>query len=213
MSNIRPSASYSLKMDSQIAAPPVSDLARFQMLKAVKTQFYIHKSFDIQSDMEFLPTIPNEYDHHQYHHINQHYNNPIASHIIPKSNISSPIMSPSMQYSMVDYGNTSASSPQVHNDQQLYTPKTRNMYMNASSPRRTVASNINLRKRVASMTPPAVHQQIHQQLPIPPQPQPQQQPQQQQQQQPQQQHFGGGIHMVDPNQLKQQRGAFNGRNW
>ena len=39
-----------------------SDLQRLQLLRAIKTQFYIHKSFDFQSDMEFLPAITNEFD-------------------------------------------------------------------------------------------------------------------------------------------------------
>lgn len=35
-----------------------SDISRIQLLKAIKNKFYIHKSFDFQSDLEFLPSLP-----------------------------------------------------------------------------------------------------------------------------------------------------------
>lgn len=35
-----------------------NELTKAQMLSILNNKFYIHKSFDIQSDMEFLPYIP-----------------------------------------------------------------------------------------------------------------------------------------------------------
>lgn len=45
-----------------IAAPGMGmlahDLSRMQMYKAIKSTFCIHKSFDIQLDLEFMPSFP-----------------------------------------------------------------------------------------------------------------------------------------------------------
>lgn len=48
--------SYYSRSDVNTYVQP--ELSKAQMLSIVNNKFYIHKSFDIQSDMEFLPYIP-----------------------------------------------------------------------------------------------------------------------------------------------------------
>lgn len=47
-----------------IAAPGMGmlapDISRMQMYKAIKSNFCIHKSFDIQLDLEFMPSFPSD---------------------------------------------------------------------------------------------------------------------------------------------------------
>lgn len=37
----------------------MNEVTKAQVMTIISNKFYIHKSFDIQSDMEFLPNIPN----------------------------------------------------------------------------------------------------------------------------------------------------------
>lgn len=142
------------------------DLARFQMLKAIKTQFYIHKSFDIQSDKEFLPSMPNEYDHIQHNPYGQA--TPSLYHI-PRKQASSAVMisSPntipaSMQYSRsVDFsnGSPSPSTSSLQINELLKTPKNRALFTNQSSPKnRNPNGGIALRKRISSGPQQPQHQ-------------------------------------------------------
>lgn len=134
---------YSRTSASAVSHASSVELARIQMLKAVKTQFYIHKSFDIQSDMEFLPAIPTEYEHMS-----------IRKPMAQVQSMPSPVMSPSIQYS----GRPDAyHSPAAQLNELLKTPKSRPTYMNQQSPKqRTPTSsagvNMNFRKRVVSNT-------------------------------------------------------------
>lgn len=47
-------------MDSSYQRYGQSDAAKLQVFKSITRNFYLHKSFDYQSDLEFLPAIPSE---------------------------------------------------------------------------------------------------------------------------------------------------------
>lgn len=144
---------------SNFSSSGTPDLARLQMLKAIKTQFYIHKSFDIQSDKEFLPSIPNEYDHHLQHNP---YGQPSPSmYHIPRKQTSSAVtisspntMTPSMQYNRsIDFnsGSPSPANSSLQINELLKTPKNRTLYVNQASPKnRATTGGIALRKRISS---------------------------------------------------------------
>lgn len=108
-----------------------SDQQKLNLYKNIKMKFYMHKSFDLQSDMEFLPAVPNEATN--------------------RAHILSPNNSPRFQYRGMDYYAGNVSTPnqyysQMHNNSGMYpaynndntTPRTRMSYLNSaqSSPRR-----------------------------------------------------------------------------
>ena len=121
------------------------ELKRMQAFKTIKAKFYIHKSFDIQSDMEFLPAIPSETS--------------TTSSYPPLQGQASSI-SPTMQY------NEYYRSPMAYQsmDDAIATPKSRMAYMNQASPKR---GSHGLRKRVVSNSQQQQHQQQQQQLASP----------------------------------------------
>lgn len=41
-----------------MSMPYMTEETRMQILNLINKKFYVHKSFDIQSDLEFLPYIP-----------------------------------------------------------------------------------------------------------------------------------------------------------
>lgn len=131
-----------------------ADAAKLQILKSIKTKFYIHKSFDIQSDLEFMPHIPSEMTN------DRNYKKPINSFAF--NQLASPIHSHNIVYdgrhTNEFYPNSVANGvPNQHyniND----TPKSRMAYLNQSSPKPTSPSTHsntgtrNLRRRVTSNT-------------------------------------------------------------
>lgn len=152
-----------LYLRSTSAVPDVnnthSDATKLQMLKSIKTKFYIHKSFDIQSDMEFLPAIPSEMSNERnFKKANNAYAfNPHPSPI-PTSNIMYDTRHSNEYYSNSMNGGT----PGLHYNHITGTPKTRMAYLSQSSPKRTSPTSPaaggmkNLRKKTSSNAKPFI---------------------------------------------------------
>lgn len=121
------------------SSPTPLEMKKLQAFKSIKAKFYIHKSFDIQSDMEFLPAIPSE-------------TSPTQSYLPLQGQNST--MSPTMPY------NEYFRSPMTYQsmDDAVTTPKSRMVYMNQASPKRGPNG---MRKRVVSNNQQHLHQQHH----------------------------------------------------
>lgn len=125
---------------STAAAPEVgtshADAAKLQILKSIKTKFYIHKSFDIQSDMEFMPHIPSETAN------DRNYKKP--NNAFAFNQLSSPIHSHNIIYDGRHTGEYYPNAVANGMSNQHYnvndTPKSRMAYLNQSSPKRTSPS-------------------------------------------------------------------------
>lgn len=151
-----------------------NDLAKSQIFKSITRNFYLHKSFDYQSDLEFLPAIPSEPSSLYSSTPSSAIATPNSMHILsPQQQLSSPVMNHNMlgnksqqqqQHQVLQSGNkeyfhgTNPAASQQINDL-LSTPKARMLYLNQElSPKRNNAMPTNtnnsqnnlLRKRVAS---------------------------------------------------------------
>lgn len=130
-------ASY---LRSTASAPEVNtshaDAAKLQILKSIKTKFYIHKSFDVQSDLEFMPHIPSEMTNDR---TCKKPNNSFAF-----NQLASPIHSHNIMYDGRHtgeyYPNPVANGMSAQHYNINDTPKSRMAYLNQSSPKRTSPS-------------------------------------------------------------------------
>lgn len=124
----------------------LADAAKMQVLKSIKTKFYIHKSFDLQSDLEFMPYIPSEMANDRGY---KKVTNPYAF-----NQLASPIASHTTMYDgrNNEYYPSSGISGRHYNHIND-TPKSRMAFLNQLSPKRTspsTSSNKHLRRKVAT---------------------------------------------------------------
>ncbi|ODV66328.1 hypothetical protein HYPBUDRAFT_12037 [Hyphopichia burtonii NRRL Y-1933] len=153
----------------------MEDTRRTQLLKSALRTFYLHKSFDIQSDLEFLPAIPS--DTHSISVNSSTVSSTVATpetmHVMSPKQVVSPIMTQNSMYGYKSNGgiqynqqptpnkeffhNSTPLISQQLNDL-LQTPKARMLYLNSQekSPKHSsVYANTNtnsnpLRRRFAS---------------------------------------------------------------
>lgn len=128
---------YSRPAAVDLGFSPV-EIARSQMLQSITRKFYLHKSFDLQSDMEFLPSIPAEQSFPGSSKGPQMVRIPAAS----PHQLSSPPMASGAHFGSNvkrDYG--PSSGPLHHFSDLLTTPKNSVAFLNGDiSPKRALNS-------------------------------------------------------------------------
>ncbi|ODV79426.1 uncharacterized protein CANTADRAFT_6552 [Suhomyces tanzawaensis NRRL Y-17324] len=117
------------------------DNQRLQAYKGIMNKFYMHKSFDVLSDMEFLPAIPGD-------------GSVLSTPTLSPPLLNTPVASPSFQYNRMNEYHGHKNPNRVSypgNGDMSSTPKTRMAYM-AQSPKRTPPNPnaMPMRRRVVS---------------------------------------------------------------
>lgn len=140
--------SYSRTTVVELGISPV-EIARSQMLQSITRKFYLHKSFDLQSDLEFLPSIPADQNFSGIAQAPQMARIPAPS----PHQLSSPPMGHNAHFA--SHGKRDfvpSSGPQHHFNDLLNTPKNTMAFLNSEiSPKRPMGSpngaNVNPRRR------------------------------------------------------------------